>query len=448
MTSTLKPEDHSMLTGNVIATYLRYGIPWTIGFMALSSAGVVDGLFIGRYAGAMALASLNLAVPFLSFYVGIGIMCAAGGGVRTAHYMGQGNAQAASAMFTKTLTGVVGFTLLMTLVSMFYLPQLVRLLGADALLEADCVAYLRMLLAFGPFLSLSMALAVFVRAEGWPRLASTGLLMAAGLNVALDYVFIALWGWGITGAGLATGLANVCSALYLGRFFCTPKARLHLTRRVGAWKELWQACANGSSEFINEASLGTVILFTNILLMRHIGPEGVAAFTIVAYVLWFGEMLSYGLSDTLAPLVSISYGAQRPERCRALLTVALCCVGLPGVSLFAVLTFAPEAIVVFFLPDNAGITDLTTSFMYYARWTFLLCGVNMVMTAYFTGLLRAGHSAMVAISRTLVLPLLFLAVLPPVWGTVGIFVATPLAELCTLLVALRLFYRGKKATGW
>lgn len=445
---TEKTQEHSMLTGNVVTTYLRYGIPWTLGFMAVSSAGVVDGLFIGRYAGAMALASLNLAVPLLSFYVGIGVMCAAGGGVRTSHYMGQGNAQAASAMFTKTLVGVVGITLLMTLVSLFYMPQLVRLLGANALLEADCVAYLRMLLAFGPFLSLSMALAVFVRAEGWPRLASTGLLMSAVLNVGLDYVFIALWGWGIAGAGLATGLANVCSAVYMGRFFCTPNARLRLTRRVGAWRELVQACANGSSEFINEASLGTVILFTNILLMRHIGPEGVAAFTIVAYVLWFGEMLAYGLSDTLAPLVSISFGAQRPKRCRALLRVALCCVGLPGVGLFAALTFAPEAIVVFFLPDNAGITDLTTRFMHYARWTFLFCGVNMVLTAYFTGLLRAGHSAMVAVCRTLVLPLLLLAILPPVWGTVGIFAATPLAEICTMLLAVRLYYRGKKATGW
>lgn len=446
--STIKPEEHSMLSGNVAATYLRYGIPWTLGFMAISSAGVVDGLFIGRYAGAMPLASLNLAVPFLSLYVGIGIMCATGGGVRTSLYMGQGKAQEASAMFTKTLVGVVGITLLMTLLALLYTPVVVRLLGANEVLQADSVAYLRMLLIFGPFLSLSMALSVFVRAEGWPRLASTGLLLSAAVNVGLDYVFIALWGMGITGAGLATGLANVCSALYMGQFFCTPKATLRLTRNVGKWRELLHACANGSSEFINEASLGTVILFTNLLLMRHIGPDGVAAFTIVAYVLWFGEMLSYGLSDTLAPLVSISFGAQRPERCRALLRVALFCVGLPGLALFTALTFVPEAIVVFFLPDNPVITNLTTAFMHYTRWTFLFCGINMVLTAYFTGLLRAGHSAVVAVSRTLVLPLVFLAILPPLWGTVGIFAAVPLAEICTLLVGVRLYYKGKKATGW
>lgn len=443
-----KSAEHSMLSGRVLPTFLRYGIPWTLGFMAVSSAGVVDGLFIGRYAGAMPLASVNLVVPLLAFYLGIGVMCATGGGVRTSKYMGEGNRQAASAMFTKTVVGVAALSGTMAVLGLLFITPLVALLGADVQLQANCMDYLRMILLFGPCLALSMTMSVFVRAEGWPRLASTGLLLSAGLNILLDYLFIAHLGWGVTGAGLATGLANLCSLVYMARFFATPKATLRFTRKTGSWKELLMACANGSSEFINEASLGTVILFTNILLMRYIGPNGVAAFTIVAYALWFGEMLAYGLSDTLAPLVSISYGARRPDRCRAFLSVALVCVVLPGIMLFGVLSLVPEVLITFFLPGDATVTDLTVTFMHYARWTFLLCGVNMVLTAYFTGLQRAAHSAMVALSRTLVLPLLLLGFLPQIWGYVGIFVATPIAELCTMLLAVRLFWRGRKSTGW
>lgn len=446
--STPKGAEHSMLSDNVGATFLRYGIPWTLGFMAMSSAGVVDGLFIGRCAGAVALASVNIVVPLLSFYIGIGVMCATGGGVRTSRYMGAGNTQAASAMFTKTIAGVAGISCLLAVLGLLFSSTLVQWLGADQNLHADSLAYLRMILFFGPCLSLSMCLSVFVRAEGWPRLASVGLFLPACINIILDYVFIARLDMGVSGAGLATGLANLCSMLLMLYFFATPRATLRITRRTGSWKELLQACANGSSEFINEASLGTVILFTNILLMRYIGPDGVAAFTIVAYAIWFGECISYGLSDTLAPLVSISYGAQRQERCRALLAVALVCVFVPGILLFALLSLVPEVLVVLFLPNDSQITDLTVSFMLYARWIFLLCGCNMVLTAYFTGLHRAGSSALVALSRTLVLPLLLLAFLPQYLGVAGIFAATPIAELCTMLLAGLLFWKGKKTTGW
>lgn len=440
--------EHSMLSGRVVTTFLRYGIPWTLGFLAMSSAGVVDGLFIGRYAGAMPLASVNIVVPLLSFYIGIGVMCAAGGGVRTSKYMGEGNAQAASAMFTKTVAGVAGISCLLAVLGLVFSSSLVHLLGADQVLYADSLAYLRMVLLFGPCFSISMCLSIFVRAEGWPRLAAAGLLLPACINVILDYVFIARLGMGVRGAGLATGLAELCSTLLLIYFFLAHKGNLRFTRRTGSWKELLQACANGSSEFINEASLGTVILFTNILLMRHIGPDGVAAFTIVAYAIWLGQCICYGLSDTLAPLVSISYGARRPKRCRALLSVALTCVLVPGLALFTLLSLAPEALVALFLPGDSRITELTVSFMQYARWIFLVCGCNMVLTAYFTGLHRAGASALVALSRTLVLPLLLLTFLPQFFGVGGIFSATPIAELCTLLLAALLFWRGKKETGW
>lgn len=445
---TPESAEHSMLTGRGWTTFLRYSIPWTLGFMAMSSAGVVDGLFIGRYAGAMPLASVNIVVPLLSFYIGIGTMCAAGGGVRTSKYMGEGNMQAASAMFTKTVVGVTGISCLLAALGLVFSTSLVGLLGADQKLYADSLAYLRMILVFAPCFSMSMCLSIFVRAEGWPRLAAAGLLLPACINVILDYVFIARMGMGVRGAGLATGLAELCSMLLLMYFFAARKGNLRLSRRTGSWKELLHACANGSSEFINEASLGTVILFTNILVMRHIGPDGVAAYTIVAYAIWFGQCICYGLSDSLAPLVSISYGAQRPERCRALLRVALTCVLVPGVLLFILLSLAPEMLVALFLPGDSHITELTVNFMLYARWIFLFCGCNMVLTAYFTGLHRAGASALVALSRTLVLPLLLLAFLPQVYGVSGIFSASPIAELCTLLLAAVLFWKGKKATGW
>ena len=278
-----------MLHGPIVRTFLRYCIPWTLAMLFQSSAAVVDGFFVGRYVGALPLAALSLVMPLYSFFLGISVMFASGGAVRAGKYLGEGRPEAASAVFTKTIVGLVAVSSLAAAGMLAFSRELVAFLGGEEALIVPAETYLRGLLLFGPMIPSGMALSYFVRVDGKPALASGGLMLSALINIVLDAVFISLFGMGVEGAAYATGIAYTISTGILCLHFFTREAKCRFTRRLGAWKEVALACWTGVSELINEASIGLVIMFINWILLARVGSYGVAAFTIINYAAWFGS---------------------------------------------------------------------------------------------------------------------------------------------------------------
>jgi len=117
----------SMLDRPVAQTFFRYGLPWSAAFLLLSSAGLVDTIFIGRYVGAQALAAVNIVSPVFSIFFGMGVMLSVGGTVRSAHHVGRGDLRAASAVFGRTMLLILLAGLVLALLSLLFRPLLLTL---------------------------------------------------------------------------------------------------------------------------------------------------------------------------------------------------------------------------------------------------------------------------------------------------------------------------------
>lgn len=440
--------NNSMLSGSVALVFFRYGIPWAFGFLLLSSAGLVDAIFIGRYAGSDALAAVNLVSPMISFFFGIGIILSVGGTVSSARYMGEGNVEKASAMFSKAMTGLFLVSLLFVAGTLLFTDQLLALLGARGTLVEPARLYLRTLMLFGPILPCAYALSQFARVDQQPALASFGLALSACINVLLDFVLIGLCGLGVFGAALATGIGFSCTLLLFLVHFLSRKARLKPSRPHGGWLELFRAGANGGAEFVNEISIGLVMLFLNRLMIERFGADGVAAFTVVNYGSWFGLTMAYGLSDTLAPLVSANYGARLKERVHGLLTTSMITLFVLGTCMFLLFTLQPEKIIALFVPGNRHVAFIALDFINDYRWSFLFSGMNMGLVCYLTGLHRPGQAMSLALMRSLLLPLALLVILPIYLAERGIYMAIPVAEAMTLALGTVLLVHGRKSSGW
>lgn len=441
------PPKNTMLDAPVAATFFRYGVPWTVGFLLMSSAGLVDAVFIGRYAGAAALGGVNVVVPLLSFYFALAIMLAVGGAVRAARYLGEGRRQAASAMFTRSMGLLLAVSLLLTAGMLLFSEQLVVFLGARDELVAPGLEYLRTLMPFGPVMAVAFGLSHFVRVDQRPVLASLGLTISAVVNVVLDYLFIARWGMGVHGAALASGLGMCCTLAIFLIHFALPRAGLRVVRGGIGVGETLRALANGAAECINEFSIGVVMWLLNLIMVKHLGTDGVAAFSVVNYASWFGLTLAFGFSDSLSPLISANYGARRPDRVRRFLGVGLLTLTGIGLVMFAVFALEPDAIAALFLPDDPHAAAMAVAFMDVYKWMFLCSGLNMGLICYFTGLHRTVQSSGLALLRSLVLPVICLEALPRLWGVTGIYAAIPTAEALTLAAALFLYFRGRRHLG-
>jgi len=420
--------------------FIHYALPSVLGMLAISSASIVDGLFVGNYVGAAGLAAINMSIPVFSLLFGLGLMLAIGSSVISGKLIGEGDTKSASLMFSKTIIAMV--VLSVSLVTVLYLniENILKHFGSTDDLLGLATLYLSYLLIFIPFLMVGIVLDYFVKIDGRPGLAFGALLLSALINIVLDWYLIVYFEQGILGAALATGISQLALIVVLLPHFFSKKANIRFVKPIGSWFAIIKAGFNGTSEFVNETSVGITTVIFNYIMIKSLGVDGVAAYTVVNYILWISIMVSFGVSDALQPIISQNFGAKKPKRVEAFLKYAFISVALVGMVVSVAVLFLPEQIVDMFLEQkDKNAIEIILIFLTLVWPAFLFNGPNMVISAYFTAMHKPLQSAMIAFSRSLVFPVLFILVLPLIFGDKGIYLAIPFAELFTFMMALLFF---------
>ena len=434
-----------IVNGKTKPLFLRYCIPNVLGILALSSAQLVDAFFIGNYAGAKALAAINIVLPVFSLLMGVGIMLCTGGSVICAKFIGEKNYYNASTIFSKVIISSAILSALVTLCGVIMPRQIVAFLGANEELISLSAEYLQYVSAFFAFFLGAYTLSVFARVEQRPLLAFGAILFGVFVNIILDWLFIFKFHWGVKGAAVATGLSQSITFLIIFTHFFSKHSGLRLYfRGMGHWGDLLKACYNGISELANEFSIGITTLIFNLIMIRQVGTVGVAAYTVINYALLFGTLLAYGIGDSIVPLISTNYGAKKSSRIAGFLRLSLVSGASFSVLIFLGLMFAPETVVNFFLNEQDWETKtLALEFIDLLKWAFLFSSVSIILSSYFTAIEKPLESTVVALSRSLIFPVLFLMLMPRLFSLEGVFISIPLAELTTVLIALTLFRKNE-----
>jgi len=438
-------QDNSALEGPIFTTFLKYLIPSIVGMLAMSSASIVDGIFIGNFVGVEALAAVNLIIPILSVLFGVGLMLAIGGSVRAGKFLGQKRQHAASAIFSKTLIATIVYATVIIAIGLAFEAMLFRLLGAGEVLAPLMSEYYRVILPFLLAQLTTIVLYFFVRLDGFPSLAATALVIGAVLNVVLDYLFIAKLDWGLSGAAWATALSQLLPLLTLLTYFFSRKRKLHFSIKQNNWSEVFHAAYNGLSEFINEISAGIIALIFNLLLISRAGIEGVAAITVLNYLVMLGFMVYFSIADTAQVMISQNFGAQNVSRLKQLLTTTFFMNGLVSVISILVLLCFNEPLITLFL-DEQGVQStaaMAIEFVYYMWPIFIFAGVNMAISGYLTAIHLPFQSAVVSLCRSLIFPATLLITLFMLFDDNRFVIALPIGECLTFLIAFAYFIRHK-----
>ena len=437
---------YNPITGKVIPVFFHYAVPSVIGMLAATSAGVIDGIFVGNFVGASALAALNISMPAFALFAAVVFMLAVGGSVMCGKFIGEGDTRSASAIFSKIIYATLAVAMLISVVFLFFLDQIVSLLGANSDLHALVKDYMQIIVFAAPLLIFGLTLDYFVRIDGRPMLASGALVLFAIINISLDYLFIVRLGWGIKGAAWATAIAEASIVFILLSHWlssrCTLRRIPFLECHRDGWTIVFKAAYNGFSEFANEMSIGLITLLFNWVMITRLGVEGVAAFTIISYLLYLGLEACYGVSESLQPLVSKNFGAKQPQRIVLFLLAAVLSCFAIGLLVSGLFLFIPETLISLFLREGEHRTvEIALTFIALFWPAFLFNGMNITFSSYFTALHKPMQSAAIAVSRSLVLPALGLLLLPIWFGDNGIYLAIPVAEALSFVLAIILINR-------
>lgn len=423
---------------------LKFAVPTIAMTVFMSFYTMVDGLFVSNLIGTDALSAINLTAPVIQLVTAISTMLATGGSAVIMKKMGEQKSREAKEDFTFLILINVFVGMVMCMAGYLSMDRIFAGMGLSAEVEKYCVEYLSRYLVFTIPILLMNNFTLYMIASGKATLSLICSVTGGLLNMALDYLFIAVFHMGISGAAIATGMGYSVTAV-VGLFvFCRKKSLLHFQKPVFRWKVLVNAAANGCSEMATALVTGIITMMFNWTMLRYVGENGVAAVTIIMYVLMFASSLYTGYSYGVAPMVSYYYGEGNHEKLKKLVGTSFRVIAFISImTVAASFALTRPLVSVFARPDNP-VYDLAVTGNRICTIALCFIGYNIFASGMFTALSNGVVSAVLAFSRSFVFMLAAMIVLPLLFGVNGIWLATPAAELMALALSAFMLRKYKK----
>nr|WP_288635243.1 MATE family efflux transporter [uncultured Intestinibacter sp.] len=424
----------------------RFALPSIVMMVFTSIYGVVDGTFVSNFVGKTPFAAVNLVWPFLMILGAFGFMIGTGGSALVAKTLGENKKEDANRYFTMLITLVVILGVLLTIIGLIVLRPLSSALGASGQMLEDCVTYGRTLMIFNTaFMLQSVFQSLFITAEK-PRL---GLIMtvAAGLtNMVLDALFIAVFKWGLVGAALASGLSQCIGGILPLIYFLSSKndTPLKFVKTKMEGKVLLKACANGASELMTTVSSSLVSMLYNFQLMRLAGQNGIAAYGAVMYVEFAFVAVFIGYSIGTAPIVSYHYGSENHNEVKNMLQKSFKIMSILGITMMVLAQILASPLAKVFVGYDKQLFDMTVHGFRLFSFYFILAGINIYASSFFTALNNGMISAIISFSRTLGFETLAVIILPIFLQLDGVWLAITVAEICAFVISISFLIAKKE----
>ena len=440
-------QDNVLGTEKISKLFIKFSIP---AILSLTIAGVqtmVDGIFLGYFVGTNAMASVNIAAPFMQLMIGMNLIIGIGGASYIGRSLGEGQVKRAQDIFKSACLFMIGLSIVILVLGFTFSHQLASFLGANDVLLADSSTYIKILALFAPFIGLSFILGVFVRCIGKPNVYLISSVASLFANIILNYVLIKQLKLGIVGAPIATGLSFTTSFLIAAIPFIKKTAVLNFFTGKFNWKLTGQLLYNGSSEGVSSLAAAISTFVFNMAFMRIAGEVGVSAFTAIGYISLFASLIVCGVSAGIGPVISYNYGAQLHDRVKQMMNISCKMAIIMGSALVVLIFLFGKYLIMMFVSDNQAVLDLALHGSKIYAFTFFFNGLNILFSGYFTSIGDALSSIIVAVCRGMIFILLGISILPQFIGISGVWMTVPVAEVLTLLVVIFLFKKGnlKKA---
>ena len=417
---------------NRLKEFFKYAIPSALAMFISSLYTVVDGIFVGQGVGDLALAAVNIVLPFTVMLFGLASMFAIGGGALVSKNIGAKNIDRAVSIFRQVFKFLLITSGIISIICIIFTEQIVTILGATPSLKGLSVEYLRFYAIFCIPNLIGIVLSSFVRNDGRPKLAMISTIAGAITNIILDYVFIFKFGLGIKGAAIATGLGQIVTVSVLLPHFIMKKGYLTFGNVRINKSDLKEFCLIGFPSFFAQGSYSIMVLIHNIVLVKFIGEMGISAYSIINYITTNIYMVLYGLTLGVQPLISYNFGKKDGEKMLEFFKVT--CIFSTLISGFSVVicfVFGPTLIGIF--TADPVIANLAYIALRIASISYFVVGINLNTLVYFQALETPKYSNLSCLLRSVIYLPISLMILYKIFGANGIWAGTILSESLTFI---------------
>lgn len=396
---------------------------------------IVDGIFVGQGVGHLALAAVNITVPFITALAAVSYLFAMGGSTVIAIRLGRGDKKGANNAFMTAFIMTLLLSVVLLLIGTLLPKQIALLCGSSQTILPLAEEYLFYYTLFSiPFL-LSSCLSVFVRNDGAPGLAFAGMCIGAVTNIFLDWFFIFLLGMGLKGAAIASGLGQVLSLVILLSHFVKKKGQLRMQRCSLSFALVGKICKRGMPECISQLNTPVTALCYNWVLGNTLGDIGVSTFSVLSFIYSFANAILSGVAGGLQPLWGRAFGRNDRGELEEYFRTGIKVNGIASAVIYVALCLFRTPVVRLFNSDPA-LVEMASEALPVFAFSFLFMSVNLILTAYFYSTKQTGKSNVIAVSRGIVVKALAIFLIPAVLGDGFVWSSAAAAEAVTLVIGL------------
>ena len=452
----MEKEENILGTEKIGKLIRKFSIPCIISLLVNSLYNIVDQIFIGWGVGYLGNGATNVVFPLVIIGLSFSLMFGDGASAYLSLKLGEKKKEeAAKGVGNGIITSTI-LSILFCAVTLLFLPQLLNVFGCTDALREYALKY-GFIIAIGfPFSMIGTTLNSIIRADGSPKYAMTSMVVGAVLNTILDPIFIFVFKMGVEGAAIATVISQfvtfILNIIYIKKFKSITinkkalKPKFTTIRKVGTL---------GISSFITQMSFVVVMAVENNLLGKYgmdskYGSEiPITVFGIVMKINQILNSIIIGIAAGTQPILGYNYGARKFDRVKKTLKTVLGLSVIISTIAFILFQTIPEVLISIFGSGDANYMEFACIAF---RTYLLLCianGVQIPSGIFFQAIGKSIKSAILSLSRQIVLLIPAMIILGHSFGIMGVLYAGPVADglafaLAIVLLVKEVRYLGKQ----
>ncbi len=425
---------------------MKFVFPSIFTFVFIALYQMVDGFFIEKYVGDIAIGAVNLYMPILYLLIAIGIMLGTGSNAIIVKKVGEGKIKEAGKTFSNTIIFSVLVALIITIICIIFNTPIMKLCGATSGNINYLKPYYMIMTSFSVAIMLQTALGILIIGEGKSVQAAIVIIIGGILNCVLDYVFMKYLNMGIKGAAIATVIGYISTVVYAFYYYIlAKKSRYKFEFTRINLKEIGQISFNGSSDMISNLAGGVTSLVMNHLAFKYYGEIGVSSLSVVLYFQFFIQAIFMGFTSAIEPIFSFHYGTGNIKMRKKVFKLSNIWVLIISVITLILTYIFNENIVAIFFDRGTEIFKITQDGLKIFLFATLFVGYNTFYSGLFTAFSNGIISGILSFVRSLVLLVICLYLLSYLFKGIGFWAAWPVAELlsCIICIIFIIKYKNK-----
>ena len=438
-------------TESIPKLLFKQALPAAIGFMVMSLNMVVDTFFVGQYIGELAIGAISVIFPISFLFSSIGMSIGIGGGSIVSRALGSNDNPKAQLAFNNQISLTIFLAILAIIIGVFFKIPILDVFGAKGDIMPFADTYFSIVLIGIPFLALSMMANNNLRAEGKAKVAMVVLLIPSVVNILLDYVFIDLLDWGMAGAGWATTISYIGSALYIIFFYLLGKGELKVRTKLLKLnlKIVSETFKIGSVNLLRQGTISLLAIVLNNTLYYYgnlsggIGGEiAISVYGLATRMTMFALFPLIGIAQGFMPIAGYNYGAKMYDRVKSVINYALISGFIIAAFIGGVLMLSADYIPYIFTKDPQVIEHAPNAIFWIFSATPIIVFL-LIAPSYYQSIGEAIPALFLTLTKQGIFLIPLVLILPVYFGIDGVWYSFPISDIISAIIC---FYFLRKST--